>query len=81
MVQWIRLCASKAGDTGSIPGELGFHMLCGAAKKTKNKQKLLAIPWRSRLGLQALTAEDPGSNPGPGTRIPQAARCGPGKTY
>ena len=50
-------------------------------KKNKNKQKLLAIPWRSRLGLQALTAEDPGSNPGPGTRIPQAARCGPGKTY
>ena len=28
------------------------------------------------LGLSALTAGGPGSIPGPGTKIPQAMRCG-----
>ena len=36
MVQWLRLCASSAGGTGSIPaGELKSQMLHGMVKKKK----------------------------------------------
>ena len=33
----------------------------------------LAVQW---FGLCVLTAESPGSIPGPGTKIPQATQCG-----
>ena len=32
LVQWLRLCASKAGGTGLIPGQ-GTNMPCDTAKK------------------------------------------------
>ena len=33
VVQWLRLCASNAGDMSSIPGwELRYHMLYSEAK-------------------------------------------------
>ena len=47
-------------------------MLFIPGKKTC-KGNSLAVQW---LGLRALTAEDPGSIPGQGTKLPQAARRG-----
>ena len=40
-VQWLRLRASNAGDTGSIPGRGTKipHATHGMAKKTKSRQK------------------------------------------
>ena len=43
-IQWLRLCASTAGDTSSILGqELRSWMLFGMAKKPKKKKK--DAPW------------------------------------
>lgn len=41
MVQWLRFCASNAGDTDSIPGwKTKIHMPCGVAKKQQQQQQL-----------------------------------------
>ena len=42
-VQWLALCASTAGVTGSIPG-LGtkIHMSGGTAEKKKEREKMEA---------------------------------------
>ena len=50
-VQWLRLRASIAGDTGSIPGrELRSHMPHNTGKKFKNKIKIeLEQDWVSCL--------------------------------
>ena len=37
--QWLRLCMSTAGGTGSIPGQ-GTSMPCGVAQKLKKKKKM-----------------------------------------
>ena len=45
MVQWLRLCASSAGDVGLIPGwetkslHAEGHMPFGRAKKLKKKKR------------------------------------------
>ena len=45
-------------------------------KKKKNAGDSLVVQW---LGLRAFTAKGPGSIPGRGTEIPQAAQCGQSK--
>ena len=72
MVQWLRLCASIAGGTGSIPGRgttIPSHMLHGVAKEKKKEWNSLAVQW---LGLHTSTDGVPGSMPGQGTKILQA---------
>ena len=36
-VQWLRLCASTAGATGSIPREIRSHILCFTPKKKEKE--------------------------------------------
>ena len=43
MVHWLKLCASTAGATGSIPGGEVPHTFLGVAKKEKHKE------WRRRV--------------------------------
>ena len=40
MVQWLRLHASTAGGTGSIPGWERSCLPCGTAKKKKEKKRI-----------------------------------------
>ena len=50
MVQWLRLCASSAGDVGLIPGwetkspHAEGHMPFGRAKKLKKQNKTKKNP-------------------------------------
>ena len=74
MVQWLRLCPSSAGVSGSIPG-LGTksHMLCGAAK--------IGLPCSSVGKESAFSAGDLGSisglgrSPGEGNGNPLQYPC------
>ena len=39
MIQWLRLCASNAGGTGSIPGQGSSSCSIGGKKKKKKKER------------------------------------------
>ena len=73
MDQWARLCASEAGDAGSIlAGELKLHMLHGSRKKKSDFGGSLAVQW---LRLHASNAGGAGLIPGQGTKSLNAVQC------
>ena len=45
-IQWLRLCASNAGGTGSIPGQ-GTKILCAMRhnQKMKQQKKAATVDW------------------------------------
>ena len=57
----------------SLQSELGKSVFSSSCPKKKQDGTSLAVQW---LGLGASTAGGPGSIPGQGTKIPQAARRG-----
>ena len=66
VVQWLRLHASTAGGTGSIPGgatKIPHAWRCGKKKKTKKEptknQKILAWRLKSLGFLQKITEQLP----------------------
>ena len=51
VVQWLRLCASTAGVTGSIPGQGNKIPPCHSTKKKKKKKTRKYILWGSNSGF------------------------------
>ena len=69
MVQWLGLCASTAGGTGSIPGRgTKIDPTCHMAwpKKIKIKYKKRGFPGGTVVENLPANAGDTGSNPGLG---------------
>ena len=53
MVQWLRLCASNAGDTGSIPGQ-GTKIPHAAQHKGKKKTNVVGQLYLNKIGKDKL---------------------------
>ena len=53
MVQWLRLCASNAGDTGSIPGQ-GTKIPHDAQHRGKKKTNVVGQLYLNKIGKDKL---------------------------
>ena len=65
MVQWIRLCTSKAGCTGLIPGQ-GTKILHATRREQKLKKEKKGFPGGAVVESLPANAGDTGSSPGLG---------------